>query len=107
MKIGPRAKLEIAQVGQVDARTQDVAGEHVGRELQPRELAVEALGDRLGQQRFADARRVLDQQVPFGQQGDDRQSNRIRLSQKNAGNTSLERLDQTVFVGHACLPDVL
>ena len=68
----PATKLEVPQIGQVDTRAQDVAGQHVGRELQPRELAVETLRDGLGQQGLADARRIFDQEVAFRQQRNDR-----------------------------------
>ena len=86
----PFAKLEITEVSQVDAGSQNVAREHIGRKLQPREAAVQALGDRLGQQSFADARRVLDEEVSLGEQRHDGQPDRIGLAQENAGDVALQ-----------------
>ena len=64
----PRLELEVALFGVVDAHAGHVAGQQIRRELQPADRAVDRAGERLGELGLADARHVLDQQVPLGQQ---------------------------------------
>src|SRR5436190_672967 len=68
---GAAAELERvrALIEDVDAR--DVGGQQVGRELESRERAVERAGERLREHRLADAREVLDDQVPLGDEAED------------------------------------
>ena len=53
--------------------------------------AVEAAGQRLGQQRLADAGHVLDEQVALGQQGDEGQVDDLGLAQQHAGHVGRSR----------------
>jgi hypothetical protein len=52
----------------VDRHAGQVAGHQVGGELHAREMQAEGAGQRMGEGGLADARNVLDQQVPTGQQ---------------------------------------
>ena len=52
-------------------------GQQVGRELQPRERAVDRARERLGQHRLPDAREVLDDQVTLGDEAEHAQAQRL------------------------------
>jgi len=62
-----------------DARPQHVAGEQVGRALDACEVETERLAERARQERLANARDVLDEDVAAGEQGDSQQPDRIRV----------------------------
>ena len=47
------------------------------------ERAAQAPRQRLGEQRLADPRHVLDQQVPVGEQGDEGELDALRLAQQH------------------------
>src|SRR5207244_3726150 len=47
--------------------TRDVAGQEIGRELDPFEAEVERPGDEAGDERFREAREILDEDVPVGE----------------------------------------
>ena len=70
-KIGPGRNSKRAGLLVEDAHAGDVAGQQVGGELDAREAAVDRAGQRLGEERLADARVVLDDDVAAGQQRDD------------------------------------
>ena len=61
-----------------------VGGQQVARELDPRVLEPEDRGQRLRQRRLADARDVLDQQVPAREQARERQPQRLGLADEDA-----------------------
>src|SRR5262252_8199419 len=65
------AELEARLALVVDLRAHDVGRQQVGRALHARELAVDRTRERPGQRRLADARIVLDQDVPLGQRRHD------------------------------------
>ena len=64
-------ELEVADLLVEDRDAGDVRRQQVRRELDPAHGAVDRLGQRLGQHRLTDARHVLDQQMPLGQQDGD------------------------------------
>ncbi len=68
-----RAELgvELALVGPVDARADEVGRHEVGRELHARERAAEHAGRRLDRQRLREPGDALDQQVPLREQADE------------------------------------
>ena len=73
-KIGPALELELLPSGRVlddHVGADDVARHEVGRELDPREGEVEALGERLDEQGLAEARDALEQDVPAGEEPDE------------------------------------
>ena len=63
-----RPEGELARALVEHAHARDVARQHVRRELDARERAVERARQRTRQRRLADARHVLDEHVPLGQQ---------------------------------------
>ena len=67
---GAGPKLEFQRLLVEDADAGDVAGQHVGRELDAAEGAADAAGDGAGEHRLADAGHVLDQQVAFTEKTD-------------------------------------
>ena len=67
----PGPELELVELLVEGADACDVGGQKVGRELDPAECAVERSGEGLGEHRLADARDVLDQEVPLAQEGDE------------------------------------
>jgi hypothetical protein len=68
---GPGTELKALLALVVDAGPDNVCGEQVRGALDPSELAVDRAGHRARQRRLADARVVLDQHVPLGQQRHD------------------------------------
>ena len=93
-RAGP--ELELPLVGEEHAAPQDVAGEHVGGELQPRELTAEAERQGLGERGLSDSRSVLDQQMPLRQQGHERQPNGRLLAQDRLRDVVFQALNQRV-----------
>ena len=73
-----RAAVEVEGAGAlvVDGDAGDVAGQQVGRELDPAVRALDRVGDRLGQRGLPGAGVVLEQQVPLGQQAGEREPDR-------------------------------
>ena len=67
----PRTELELVDLLVEGADARHVGGQQVGGELDPPEGAVERAGQGLGEHRLADARYVLDQEVPFAKQCDE------------------------------------
>ena len=61
-----------------------VGGQEVARELHARVPEPEVRGQRLRQRRFADARDVLDQQMPAREQAGEREPQRLGLADEDA-----------------------
>jgi hypothetical protein len=76
----PGLELELADLLVVGAHPGDVAGQQVRSELHAANRAVDGPGERLGQQRLADTRHVLDQDVSLGQQDREGQPDGRRLA---------------------------
>src|SRR5262249_54604642 len=91
-----RAGLEDKAAGPLVKNTgaEQVAGQQVGGELDAVEGTVEAAGQGLGQQRLADARDVLDEQVPLAEQGDEGHADDFRLAEEDAGDVVLQALQR-------------
>jgi hypothetical protein len=64
----PLARHELAALLLVDERADEVGGQQVGGELDPREGEVEHLAERLHRKRLGEAGHALHQQVPAAQQ---------------------------------------
>ena len=79
----PGAELELLGAPVVDRHAGDVAGQQVRGELDPAHRAVDRDRQRLGQRRLADARHVLDQEVPLGEQRDERDAHDVRLAHEH------------------------
>ena len=75
-KTGPGLNSNCLGLRVEDRDAQHVAGQQVGRELDAAELAVDAAGQRPGQDGLADAGHVFDQHVPAGEQPDQQQIDR-------------------------------
>ena len=84
-KMGPGTELELGGLLIEDAHAGDVAGQQVGGELDAREAAVDGARQRLGEQRLADARVVLDDEVTAGQQRDDAGLDHLLLAEDDRG----------------------
>jgi hypothetical protein len=69
---GTRLELEVPTLLVEDVHAGHVGRQQVGGELDPAERAVDRSSDRLGEHRLADARDILDQDVPLGHQGGER-----------------------------------
>ena len=78
----------------VDARARHVGGQQVGRELDPTPLKVERAGQRLGQAGLADARHVLEQQVPLGGQAHQGQPGRVLFALEDLGHVVDDRFER-------------
>ena len=63
-----RLELEVALLLVEDVDARDIGRQQVGGELEPAEGAVDRSSDGLGEHRLADTRYVFDQQVSFGDQ---------------------------------------
>ena len=87
---------EFAGRGVKQAAAGDVAGEQVGGELDPAEIAADAFGQGLRHQRLADAGHVFDQQMLAGQERDDAQPHDFGLAQHDLGHIGFQ-------FGHAAL----
>jgi hypothetical protein len=81
---GPGRNSKSALLTVVDRDAGDVAGQQVGGELQPTDRAVDGAGQRLRQRGLADPGHVLDQQVPFGEQGHERDPDDLGLADQHA-----------------------
>ncbi len=96
-----RARLEdegaLALV--VDADAEQVAGQQVRRELDAVKGARQAAGDGLGQQRLADAGHVFEQEVAFGEQGDEGHLDHVGLAEKDGRDVVAQPAQQDVRVG--------
>ena len=71
-------ELELAGVLVEDRDPGDVGGQQVGGELDPPHRQSMLAGQRLAQHRLADARDVLDEEVPLGEQHHDRGGDHAR-----------------------------
>ena len=91
---GPRQELELAGVLVEDAEPGDVAGQQVGGALDPRKLAAQRLRQGLGQRRLAQARQVLDEQVPPRQQAGQHVLDHLRLAPQRAVERGADALDR-------------
>ncbi|KKL46682.1 hypothetical protein LCGC14_2343150, partial [marine sediment metagenome] len=76
-------KDKLPALGIVDAHAEDIAGQHVGGELNSIEASLDALGDGAGQYRLAHAGDILQQHMPPRQQCDDDLPHRLRLPEKD------------------------
>ena len=77
-RAGPEHRLTGGQVEHGGAG--QVGGQHVRGELDPGELQAEHRGERAGQQRLAEARQVLDQDVAGSEHAEQHQAHRLRLA---------------------------
>ena len=67
-----RLENEFAGARVVDAGADNIGRQQVGRELHAMKRAIDAGGERSGEQGLADARDVLNQDVTFSQKSDNR-----------------------------------
>ncbi len=67
-----------------DAAAHNIAGQQVGRELNPTEDAVQAASQGLADQRLADSRHVLQQDMLASHQSDQAQTHHLRLAHNDA-----------------------
>ncbi len=84
LKIGPGPELELLRLLVVDRQARHVRGQQVRGELDPPERAAEAPGDRLGEDRLAGPRDVLDQEVAAAQQRDQGEADLVVLADDDA-----------------------
>ena len=80
MKIGPAAELEARLALIVEEAARDVARQEVGRELDALEAEVEGLGHEAGDERLGQARVVLDEDVPVGEDAGQDLLEHVRLA---------------------------
>ena len=88
---GPELELVPLLVEDVDAR--DVGRQQVRRELETRKLAVQRACERLGEHRLPDARKVLDDRVPLGDEAEDDEAQRLLRCVDHAAEVLDDRRD--------------
>src|SRR5207247_457264 len=76
-------------------RADQVAGQQVRRELNAAKRAIQTLGQRLGQQRFADAGNILNEKVSFRQESDEGHADRLRLAEQHFADIVQQALKQS------------
>ena len=80
--------------GLVEKRnSQNIGRKQIAGELYPAESAVEDAGKRMGQRCFPDSGHILDQQMSFGKQADQGQSNGFGLSADHRFDRALQLAD--------------
>ncbi len=89
----PGVEVEGAVVLVVDRHAGDVGGQQVRGELDPRVGALDGRGHRLGHRRLPGARRVLQQQVPFGQHAGQGEPDDVLLAQQRLTDVGHERVE--------------
>ena len=80
MKIGPGRNSKSAVALVPDRRAGDVGRHEVGRELDAREVDAEHLRERAGRERLREARVVLEQDVPVGEEAEEDELERVALA---------------------------
>ena len=80
MKIGPWPELEVAVALVPDRRAGHVRGHEIRGELDAREPHAEDLGEGAGGERLREARVVLEQDVPVGEEPEQNELERIALA---------------------------
>ena len=88
----PGVEVEVAGALVVDADTSQVAGQHVGRELDATGVAADGGAECAGQCGLADAGHILQQQVPSGDEGGNGQLHHTA----RAGQHRVQRIDERV-----------
>ena len=73
-------KLERPRLLVVEREAGDVGGQEIGGALDPRESAPHERGQPLRERRLAQAGRILDQEVPAGEQAGDREIAGLRFA---------------------------
>src|SRR6185503_4210336 len=83
-------ELELVQSRIENGNAENVGGQQVAGELNAMEAAVERTRQCMTECGFTDSGNVFDQQMPFGDQGDDRKLDRFFLTLDRAANRVLE-----------------
>ncbi len=99
----PGTELELGGLLVEDREAGDVGREQVRRELDPTERASDALAERLGQHRLADARHVLDEDVALAQERDERHPHLDVLADDHALDAGHHPLGGALDVLHGLL----
>ncbi len=81
-------------------RARDVGGEQVGRELDPGEVEPGSPCDRAGRERLGNARQVVQQHVPVGEQGRQHESDRLALADHRAAHLVEDGVCELARFGH-------
>src|SRR5439155_12411572 len=90
----PRLENKLGGWLMKDAGADQVARQQVRRKLNTMKAASQAACQCLGEQRLADARNVLDEQMSVGQQRDEGGANDIRLAEDDAGQVRPQTFQQ-------------
>ena len=77
----------------------DVAGQHVGRELDARERAVERVGERADDERLREAGHALEQHVAAGEQAEQQPVQHLVLADQDLADLGLECSEATLELG--------
>ncbi len=84
------AKFKLARFGIVDADAENVAGKQIRSELDALEGTMKRFGEGLRQRRLADAGYVFDEQMPAGEQRDERELDGFFLAVDGARDGALQ-----------------
>ena len=80
LNTGPGRNSKALRLPVPDGDAHDVGGQEVGGELDAAERAVDRRGEGLGQAGLADAGHVLDEEVPLGDQAEQRELDDLGLA---------------------------
>ncbi len=80
----PGMELEGAGLALVDRDADDVGRQHVARELDALEVQAERARQHVGQRGFADARQILDQEMPASEQAGEREAHLALFAEDDA-----------------------
>ena len=98
----PAPRDEFLGLGIEDERPDQVGGQEVGGELDPREARVEPAGERPDGERLGEARDPLEEDVAVGQEADDEPFDHLRLADDD-----LPHLGEEGGDGEGAFPDSL
>ena len=92
-KDSARLELELLGLGVEDGDAENVAGEHVGGELNALESAIDGAGEGVGERGFADAGNVFNQQVAAGEKADQTEANDFRFAAQDRAEVGFELVE--------------
>jgi hypothetical protein len=95
---GSGFEIEILPLGIENRDAKDVAGEKIGCKLDSAEFAIDAFGERSGEDGFSDAGDVFDENMSASQKAGEQKIDGANVSQKNGLDIFTERFD--CLLGH-------
>ena len=94
---GAFADEELLLLLRVDQCTDQVCRQQVGGELNAREIGIDGFGQRGDGQRFGQPRHAFQQDVPVGEQADQKGVDQVILSDNHLTHFAAQRIDEDAF----------